>query len=74
MISGDADYPPADSWVAAIHGSEDDFTPLGTALVIDNHRVLTCAHVVSSEGTIREPLWVAFPKAAEGSGHRRRVD
>ena len=61
----------ADSWVAAVHGSEDDFEPLGTAFVIDTDRVLTCAHVVMSEGVVVEPLWVSFPNA--GDCPRRRV-
>jgi Trypsin-like peptidase domain len=54
--------PPVDAWVAAIHASEDDFTPLGTGVVIAERRVLTCAHVVRREGAVRSRLWVAFPK------------
>ena len=73
MNHGSPVHPPSDSWVAAIHVSEDDFTPLGTAVVIDDWRVLTCAHVVTSEGAVRDGLWVAFPKADGGSGQRRRV-
>ena len=68
---GPTQPPSADAWVAAVHASEDDFEPLGTALVVDTDRVLTCAHVVISEGAIRKPLWVAFPKA--GDCPRRRV-
>ena len=65
-------HPPADSWVAAVHASEDDAEPIGTAVVIDASRVLTCAHVVASEnGTAREPLWVSFPKTDRWP--RRRV-
>src|ERR1035441_4598364 len=67
--------PAADAWVAAIHESERDFTPIGTALVLDARRVLTCAHVVVIAGngqvTVREPLWISFPKAAVHE--RRRV-
>ena len=73
MNSGDPVPPPADSWVAAIHVSEDDLTPLGTGVVIDDRRVLTCAHVVMSEGAVRAGLWVAFPMADEGSGQRQQV-
>src|SRR5213083_2254276 len=66
-------YPLADAWVAAIHSSEHDFEPIGTAVVVDSVRVLTCAHVVvSDDGTVREPLWVAFPKVDECP--RRRVE
>ena len=56
--------PQLDAWIAAVHQSADDFTPLGAAVVIDSSRVLTCAHVIVSEGVIRSPLWVAFPKTA----------
>jgi len=66
--------PRVDSWVAAVHVSEEDFTPLGAAVVVDRRRVLTCAHVIQAEGVVRETLWVAFPKAADGSNERRRVD
>ena len=59
-------HPPEDTWVAAIHTSENDFDPIGTAVVVDANRLLTCAHVVqSADGTIRESLWVSFPKAEE---------
>ena len=65
-------HPPADSWVAAVHASGDDLEPIGTAVVIDASRVLTCAHVaVTADGTPREPLWVSFPKADRWP--RRRV-
>ena len=47
-----------------MHGSEQDFEPLGTAVVIDAGRVLTCAHVVMAEGRVLDRLWVAFPKAS----------
>ena len=64
MSVDDPVHPPADTWVAAIHTSEADFDPIGTAVVIDANRLLTCAHVVrSADGTTRQPLWVSFPKA-----------
>ena len=73
MSTSNAARPPAsDGWVAAVHGSEDDFEPLGAGVVIDSGRVLTCAHVVVAEGALREPLWVAFPNAS--SSVRCRVD
>ena len=63
--------PPADAWVAAIHASEADFNPMGTAVVIDANRLLTCAHVViTANGTVSQPLWVSFPKA---DGYPRRL-
>ncbi len=67
-------HPSTDPWVAAIHASDEDFTPIGTGLVIDLHRVLTCAHVVtSSQGDVRQHLWVAFPKGDEASRERIRI-
>ena len=55
--------PPADGWVVAIHASPDDACPLGTGLVLDARRVLTCAHVIRApDGGWRSELWVAFPK------------
>ena len=63
-----AQPPPTDAWVAAVHASEDDFEPLGRAVVIAADQVLTCAHVVMAEGAVRERLWVAFPNAAAACG------
>jgi hypothetical protein len=65
--------PPSDPWTAAIHASEDDLAPIGTGLVIDERRILTCAHVVVSGGQRRDPLWVAFPKAPGAWNVRCRV-
>jgi hypothetical protein len=64
--------PSCVSWVAAIHASAEDFTPLGTAVVVDECRVLTSAHVVKvSAGE----LWVAFPMSEDpDAGRRRAVD
>ncbi len=64
----------AESWAAAIHGSETDFSPLGAGVVIDDRRVLTCAHVILAGSTLRTPLWVAFPRAEDGSRVRRKVE
>ena len=33
--------PPAGRWIAAIHASEHDHSPLGSAVVIDTKRILT---------------------------------
>ena len=58
-------HPPAEPWVGSVHATEHDFDPLGTAILIAADRVLTCAHVIATDdGRVREPLWVAFPKAA----------
>jgi hypothetical protein len=71
--------PPADnSWVAAVHTSASDFTPLGAGVVIDDRRILTAAHVAvrgdAKPGNPGSPeaLWVAFPMASEDA--RRRVE
>ena len=65
--------PSSDTWTAAIHNSESDFSPLGTGLVVDDRRILTCAHVVVPGGKRRDPLWVAFPKAPGAWSVRRQV-
>jgi WD40 repeat protein len=57
-----------DTWTVAIHATADDWKPLGAGVLIDSHRVLTCAHVVGTN----ESIWVAFPKS-EGEAIRRRV-
>ncbi|MGH3625746.1 MAG: S1 family peptidase [Sciscionella sp.] len=56
-----------------MHASEQDFAPLGTAVVIDERRVLTCAHVVMASGAVRSQVWVAFPMAEDPVVHRRRA-
>src|SRR5262249_30289159 len=53
--------PGDDSWVIAVHASPDDWTPLGTGVLVDPHRVLTCAHVLKDR-TVADGLWVAFGK------------
>jgi WD40 repeat protein len=66
MTSGfsDVSRPVDDSWIVAIHRSHDDPAPIGSGLLIDEHRVLTCAHVVRSyAGGQARDLWVAFPKS-----------
>ncbi|MGH8904275.1 MAG: trypsin-like peptidase domain-containing protein, partial [Egibacteraceae bacterium] len=68
-MSGDV-APSTDAWVAAVHASEDDDAPLGAAVVIDERRLLTCSHVA---GALEGTLWVAFPKADDAFGPRRRV-
>jgi Trypsin-like peptidase domain/AAA ATPase domain len=59
---GDVLQPENDSWAAIIYGSADDSDRLGTAVVIDDFRLLTCLHVIA-DNPVRERVWVAFPKA-----------
>ena len=54
---------PLAPWAAAVHASETDEAPLGAAVVVDEGRLLTCAHVVARDGVKVSPLWVAFPMA-----------
>ncbi|HEX8347866.1 MAG TPA: trypsin-like peptidase domain-containing protein [Actinoplanes sp.] len=54
--------PPESSWAVAVHLSEDDRHPIGAGVVIDDRRVLTCAHVAGPRDQ-RRRLWVAFPMA-----------
>jgi len=66
-------HPPADTWVAAVHASEDDLDPIGAAVMVDASRALTCAHVaVLADGVLPEALWVSFPKV--DGWPRRRVE
>jgi hypothetical protein len=61
-------YPRTDAWIASLHATPDDFTPVGSGIVLDEHRVLTCFHVV--EGL--DEMWIAFPKAEDGASLARR--
>jgi Trypsin-like peptidase domain len=67
--------PPADSWVASVHAGEHDPVPLGSAVVIDRRRALTCAHVIlDDDGASRSgQLWVSFPRADLAEDERRAV-
>ena len=65
--------PSARSWIAAIHTSEDDYAPIGSGVVIDTRRILTCAHVAMAGNTVRQPLWVAFPMSEGDFTIRRQV-
>ncbi|WAZ19199.1 trypsin-like peptidase domain-containing protein [Streptomyces cinnabarinus] len=66
----DSPRPGSATWVASIHALENDRRPLGSGLLIDGRRVLTCAHVVFDGGCQKPELWVAFPKA-QGTRYRR---
>ena len=66
--------PPYLSWIASIHASQTATAPLGMAVVIDECRLLTSAHVVLTKdadgrtqpgGPVRAGLWVAFPMCDE---------
>jgi WD40 repeat protein len=50
--------PDDDSWAAVIYASPNGLTQLGTAVVIDGHRLLTCLHVIDG----RDRVWIGFPK------------
>jgi hypothetical protein len=43
-VSSQQVYPEADAWVAAVHATADDYEPLGSGIVLDERRVLTCTH------------------------------
>src|SRR5580700_2114487 len=71
-----AAQPEDRSWVVSIHESETAFTPLlGSGVLIDDYRILTSAHVVlRPDGTLRDPLWVAFASPDRPRTPRRRVE
>ena len=63
--------PEDDSWAAVVYDSAGEAADqLGTAVVIDRSRLLTCSHVIASD-LAREQVWVGFPKAM-GFMHRGR--
>ena len=49
------------SWIAAIHVSARDYSPLGAGVVLDDRRVLTAAHLTRVDDWRPAELWVAFP-------------
>ncbi|MCA2211929.1 trypsin-like peptidase domain-containing protein [Jidongwangia harbinensis] len=53
-------------------GTREDH-PLGTGVVIDDWRVLTCWSVVADRHASGRGVWVAFPKAGVSRSARRRV-
>lgn len=58
--------PKADAWIAAIHRSHDG-EPFASGVLIDDRRVLTCAHVLT-EPKDAATLHVSFPKAEGDAG------
>lgn len=70
---GSGPRPGTDAWVAAAHGSEHDEKALGSGFLIDDHRVLTCAHVACPTWERTRELWVAFPKSDQFMDRRFRV-
>ncbi|GAA3452270.1 trypsin-like peptidase domain-containing protein [Dactylosporangium matsuzakiense] len=64
--------PAVDSWVAAIHRSEHDFTPIGAGFVVDDRHVLTCEHILRDTDALLTEVWVSFPKAGVSKADRRR--
>jgi hypothetical protein len=71
MSAGDRTGPEDDAWIAAIHGTDDDFQPVGSGIVLDHRRVMTCLHVIAG----MQEQWVAFPRAQGNAKFiRRRVE
>ncbi|WP_306319854.1 MULTISPECIES: trypsin-like peptidase domain-containing protein [unclassified Streptomyces] len=70
---GSGPRPGTDAWVAAVHGSEYDERALGSGFLIDDRRVLTCAHVACPGWEKQGELWVAFPKSDQFMDRRLRV-
>lgn len=71
-------HPDDDAWVVKIHTSEDGSPLLGGGVVLDDHRVLTCAHVAGvwdeAGGAWAERetgVWVSFPNAEACDAERR---
>ncbi|MBM2623112.1 trypsin-like peptidase domain-containing protein [Actinoplanes sp. LDG1-06] len=62
--------PRKDPWTVSIHDGPTGERTLGSGVVIDGTRVLTCHHVVAKQDSA---VWVAFPKAGVPRSLRRRV-
>ncbi len=71
--AGSGPRPGTDAWVAAVHGTEHDERAQGSGFLIDDHRVLTCAHVACPTWEKTRELWVAFPKSDQFMDRRFRV-
>ncbi len=67
-------HPEVDAWVVAIHRSVHGGSPVGSGVVIDERRVLTCAHVVMRDGEKLDEIWVGFPMADPPTATRCAVD
>jgi Trypsin len=66
-VSSQQVYPQADAWVAAIYTSAQGGSPVGGGVIIDERRVLTCAHVVMPNGVTLARLRCPTPKAVVGT-------
>jgi WD40 repeat protein len=78
MSLGAMAHPADDAWVVKVHASEDGGALLGGGVVLDDHRVLTSAHIAGiwdkAVGTWAERdagVWVSFPNAEAGDAERR---
>jgi WD40 repeat protein len=63
-LSAKAGRPEVDSWVVALYRSPQGGSPIGSGVVIDSQRVLTCARAVMRGGAVIDEAWVAFPMTA----------
>jgi WD40 repeat protein len=64
--------PRRDPWTVSVHDAGTAGRVLGAGVVIDELRILTCAHVVARHAPVA-PVWVGFPKAGLAATVRRRV-
>jgi WD40 repeat protein len=68
--AGSGPRPGTDAWVAAAHGTEHDEKALGSGFLIDEHRVLTCAHVACPTWeTVERVLRLRQRAAGHLTGH-----
>ncbi|WP_327684210.1 trypsin-like serine protease [Kitasatospora sp. NBC_00458] len=64
--------PGSGNWVASVHLAQRGGA-IGSGFLIDERRVLTCAHVTRPKGRPAEELWVAFPKLPDLMVRRVKV-
>ncbi|WP_433291355.1 trypsin-like peptidase domain-containing protein [Actinoplanes sp. CA-030573] len=61
--------PDHDPWTVALYAADQPDSAIGTGILVDRRRVLTCWHVVDG----KRPLSVAFPKSGGPRDARRAV-
>src|SRR5437667_2644769 len=62
-------FPATNMWAAMVYTSPSDTAAWrGTAVLIDDKRLVTCDHVA-----VGDELWVEFPLADQNDAHRYKV-
>jgi hypothetical protein len=65
--------PRHDPWTAAIYAAADPHMPIGSGVVVDENRILTCRQVVDKLSDSPAQLSVSFPKVGLAKTMRHQV-